>query len=60
MLQAATDSSQEFVSGMVRLKLFKGSVRTIGRQSDASFILRLMLLLKMMGAYDQMLRGSFN
>src|SRR5882672_9130736 len=36
MLQAAIDHSQEFVSGEVRLKLYKGSVSVIGRQSPYS------------------------
>ena len=31
MLQALIDKSQEQVTGTVRLKLYKGSVRTIGR-----------------------------
>jgi argininosuccinate synthase len=33
MLQALIDKSQEMVSGMVRLKLYKGSVTVIGRES---------------------------
>jgi argininosuccinate synthase len=33
MLQAAIDKSQEHVAGTVRLKLYKGSVRTVGRKS---------------------------
>ena len=36
MLQALIDKSQEFVTGTVRLKLYKGSVRTVGRWSDYS------------------------
>jgi argininosuccinate synthase len=36
MLQAAIDASQEFVSGTVRLKLYKGHVATIGRASPYS------------------------
>jgi argininosuccinate synthase len=36
MLQAAIDKSQEFVSGRVRLKLYKGSVAVIGRESKYS------------------------
>ncbi|WP_300530199.1 argininosuccinate synthase [Maricaulis sp.] len=36
MLQAAIDKSQEFVSGEVRLKLYKGSVNVVGRSSPAS------------------------
>ena len=31
MLQALIDKSQEHVTGTVRLKLYKGSVRTVGR-----------------------------
>jgi argininosuccinate synthase len=36
MLQAAIDRSQEFVTGRVRLKLYKGSVAVIGRESAYS------------------------
>ena len=36
MLQAAIDNSQEFVSGRVRLKLYKGNVSVIGRESPHS------------------------
>jgi argininosuccinate synthase len=36
MLQAAIDRSQELVSGRVRLKLYKGSVAVIGRESKYS------------------------
>ncbi|MEM7209029.1 MAG: argininosuccinate synthase [Pseudomonadota bacterium] len=36
MLQAAIDQSQEHVNGVVRLKLYKGSVTVAGRQSDDS------------------------
>jgi len=36
MLQAAIDRSQEFVTGRVRLKLYKGSVGVIGRESRYS------------------------
>ncbi|KAB7614678.1 argininosuccinate synthase [Amylibacter sp. SFDW26] len=34
MLQALIDASQEHVNGTVRLKLYKGSVVTVGRWSD--------------------------
>ena len=34
MLQAAIDKSQEFVTGSVRLKLYKGNVGVVGRESD--------------------------
>ncbi len=33
MLQASIDKSQEFVNGVVRLKLYKGNVIVVGRQS---------------------------
>jgi argininosuccinate synthase len=36
MLQAAIDRSQEFVSGEVRLKLYKGNVVVVGRESPYS------------------------
>ncbi|MGE3644311.1 MAG: argininosuccinate synthase [Beijerinckiaceae bacterium] len=36
MLQALIDKSQEFVTGRVRLKLYKGNVRVVGRQSPYS------------------------
>jgi len=36
MLQALIDRSQEFVTGRVKLKLFKGSVAVVGRESRYS------------------------
>jgi argininosuccinate synthase len=36
MLQAAIDASQEFVTGMVKLKLYKGHVAVVGRSSPYS------------------------
>jgi argininosuccinate synthase len=36
MLQAAIDRSQEFVTGRVRLKLYKGNVIVVGRESKYS------------------------
>ena len=36
MLQAAIDQSQEFVTGRVRLKLYKGNVGVVGRDSKYS------------------------
>jgi argininosuccinate synthase len=36
MLQAAIDKSQEFVTGRVRLKLYKGSAGVVGRESKYS------------------------
>jgi argininosuccinate synthase len=36
MLQAAIDASQQHVNGVVRLKLYKGNVIVVGRQSEQS------------------------
>ncbi|MGB6350059.1 MAG: argininosuccinate synthase [Pseudolabrys sp.] len=36
MLQAAIDKSQEFVTGRVKLKLYKGNVTVVGRESKYS------------------------
>ena len=36
MLQAAIDTSQEFVTGTVRLRLYRGNVAVVGRESPAS------------------------
>ncbi len=36
MLQAAIDKSQKFVNGIVRLKLYKGSIMVVGRASADS------------------------
>ena len=54
MLQALIDASQEYVSGMVRLKLYKGSVSVIGRQSPYSlFDSTIATFEDDAGAYDQ-------
>jgi len=36
MLQAAIDESQRYVNGVVRVKLYRGSVTVVGRRSDDS------------------------
>ena len=36
MLQAAIDKSQEFVTGRVKLKLYKGNATVVGRESKYS------------------------
>ncbi|MBT3792266.1 MAG: argininosuccinate synthase [Rhodospirillales bacterium] len=36
MIQAAVDASQTHVSGLVRVKLYKGSAMVVGRKSDKS------------------------
>jgi argininosuccinate synthase len=54
MLQAAIDKSQEFVSGTVRLKLYKGNVIVIGRSSPYSLYSKdLVTFEDDQGAYDQ-------
>ncbi len=54
MLQAAIDRSQEQVTGTVRLKLFKGSVSTVGRSSPQSlYSARHVTFEDDAGAYDQ-------
>jgi argininosuccinate synthase len=54
MLQAAIDRSQEFVSGSVRLKLYKGNVAVIGRSSPHSLYSQdLVTFEDDRGAYDQ-------
>jgi argininosuccinate synthase len=54
MLQAAIDRSQEFVSGSVRLKLYKGNVIVTGRSSPYSLYSQdLVTFEDDRGAYDQ-------
>ena len=54
MLQAAIDKSQEHVTGTVRLKLYKGSARTVGRWSDYSLYSETHVTFEDdAGAYDQ-------
>jgi argininosuccinate synthase len=54
MLQAAIDASQQFVTGSVRLKLYKGNVMVIGRSSPFSLYAQdLVTFEDDKGAYDQ-------
>ncbi len=54
MLQAAIDKSQEFVTGEVRLRLYKGSVAVVGRTSEFSLYDReLVTFEEGKVAYDQ-------
>ena len=54
MLQALIDKSQEHVSGTVRVKLYKGSVRTVARWSDRSLYSEAHVTFEEdAGAYDQ-------
>jgi argininosuccinate synthase len=54
MLQAAIDESQNSVSGRVRLKLYKGNVSCIGRESPNSLYSQNVVTFEEdQGAYDQ-------
>ena len=54
MLQAAIDASQGSVSGRVRLKLYKGNVSCIGRESPNSlYSYKTVTFEEDQGAYDQ-------
>lgn len=53
MLQAAIDASQESVSGEVKLKLYKGGVRVIGRASPNSLYSKALVGFDAAGGYNQ-------
>jgi len=54
MLQALIDKSQEHVSGTVKLKLYKGSVQTVGRWSESTLYSEAHVTFEDdAGAYDQ-------
>ena len=54
MLQAAIDKSQEHVEGSVRLKLYKGNVIVVGRESKKSLYNEALVTFEDdQGAYDQ-------
>jgi argininosuccinate synthase len=54
MLQALIDRSQEFVSGSVRLKLYKGNAQVVGRSSPWSLYSESLVTFEDdKGAYDQ-------
>jgi argininosuccinate synthase len=54
MLQAAIDRSQEHVEGTVRVRLYKGSARTVARRSDRSLYSEAHVTFEEdAGAYDQ-------
>ncbi len=60
MLQALIDKSQEHVSGTVRLKLYKGSARTVARWSDHSLYSEAHVTFEDdAGAYDQQDAAGF-
>ena len=53
MLQALIDRSQENVAGTVRLKLYKGSVRVVGRKSPKSLYSLAHVTFEADSVYDQ-------
>ncbi len=54
MMQAAIDATQENVSGKVRVKLYKGNVSVVGRQSENSlFSEKIATFEDDLGAYNQ-------
>ncbi|MBV9554363.1 MAG: argininosuccinate synthase [Alphaproteobacteria bacterium] len=53
MLQALSDKSQERVEGRVRLKLYKGSVTVVGRQSPNSLYSQAHVTFEEDAVYDQ-------
>jgi argininosuccinate synthase len=53
MLQALIDKSQEHVAGTVRLKLYKGSVRVVGRKSPNSLYSMAHVTFEEDSVYDQ-------
>jgi argininosuccinate synthase len=54
MLQAAIDESQNSVTGRVRMKLYKGNVTCIGRESPNSlYSMKVVTFEEDQGAYDQ-------
>ncbi|RKQ69371.1 argininosuccinate synthase [Litorimonas taeanensis] len=59
MLQAAIDASQELVTGTVRLKLYKGSVDIVGRDSPYSLYSQEHVTFEEDDVYDQADAGGF-
>ncbi len=60
MLQALIDKSQEFVTGKVRLKLYKGSASVVSRESPFSLYSQdLVTFEEGVAAYDQRDAGGF-
>src|SRR6266404_7686143 len=53
MLQALIDKSQENVAGVVRLKLYKGSARVVGRRSPKSLYSLGHVTFEEAAVYDQ-------
>jgi len=59
MLQAAIDKSQDMVTGMVRLKLYKGSATIVGRTSPYSLYSQEHVTFEEDDVYDQADAGGF-
>ena len=60
MMQALIDESQRSVAGVVRMKLYKGTVACIGRDSPNSlYSARTVTFEDDQGAYDQVDAGGF-
>jgi len=59
MLQALIDKSQERVEGRVRLKLYKGAVRVVGRQSPNSLYSQAHVTFEEDAVYDQRYAEGF-
>ncbi len=55
MMQTMIDESQQTVNGIVRLKLYKGSVSAVGRKSDSDSLFdeTIATFEDDAGAYDQ-------
>jgi argininosuccinate synthase len=53
MLQAAIDASQESVTGEVKLKLYKGGIRVVGRASPYSLYSKKLVGFDEAGGYNQ-------
>ena len=54
MMQAAIDASQENVNGVVKVKLYKGTVSVVGRRSENSlFSEKIATFEDDQGAYNQ-------
>ena len=60
-LQALIDDSQTYVNGKVRLKLYKGNVTVVGRESttDSLYDADIVTFEDDAGAYDQADAGGF-
>ncbi len=59
MLQAAITESQKYVTGEVRLKLFKGACHVTGRRSEYSLYDEAVASFEGADAYDQKDAGGF-